>query len=158
MAGILDIQGNIETKGGKSPVSLENRNFLRCKLLGKKRITNKSYLRKRLSYLGISEVEFRQFYLSEEARLILQKALRAEKFLEVAEVLRIACKAEPSYDNLRKLYSHNGRNSLFLAYLDKYVKPVWTAPTRIDDTFISGLSGEFGQLETPEKNPAMSGA
>jgi hypothetical protein len=99
---------------------LENRNHLTCKVTNKKRITNKSYLRKRLKALDITEEEFRKYYVCESARDSLKEAVEAGQLEHAFYVLRSALypNTKPRMSDLRKVFAYNGKNKLFLAYLD----------------------------------------
>jgi hypothetical protein len=130
MSGIQDIRGNTDTKGVENWDPLRNRNCLICKLTGKKRITNNSYLRKRLKALEISEEEFRKYYLSEESRERIKAVILAQRLPEAILILsdQLGPKEshiEPSFQEVRKIYAYHGKNKLFLRHLDAGVEEAW---------------------------------
>jgi hypothetical protein len=130
MSGIQDIHVNTDKKGVENWDPLKNRNCLVCRLTGRKRITNNSYLRKRLEALDITEEEFRKYYLSEPSREKIKAVILAHQLPTAILILsdQLGPKAEhiePSFHEVRKIYAYHGKNKLFLRYLDAEVDGAW---------------------------------
>ena len=91
------------------------RNMLKCILTGSERITNKSYLKKRLDRLGITEEEFRKHYISKVCAQNLASAVESDGLRRVS--LSMSAAQGPSYtvEDVHKMLLYNGKNKLVLA-------------------------------------------
>ena len=103
------------------------RNTIRCNLTGKERITNKSYLRKRLEALGLDpedpkgEEEFRLHYASETEVAALRRVILSEG-IQAANKTWSATDGGPYYGSeawLLRVALMNGKNKLFKEGLAK---------------------------------------
>lgn len=110
--------------------NLENRNHLTCILTGKRRITNKSYLKKRTNKLGITEGEFRTYYVSESGRVLLKELLEEGRIGKAIYLLHGGLRTVPHLPTARDLYKvfqYNDKHPKFLEKLDSKYCLQWQA-------------------------------
>jgi hypothetical protein len=97
--------------------------MLKCVLTGTERITNKSYLKKRLDALNIPEDEFRKYYISKVAVQNLALSVRNDGLRDTAIALG------HSQTDVLKLLTYNGKNRQLLDSLKEKLSEVsWEAP------------------------------
>lgn len=63
------------------------RNMIKCTLTGSERITNNSYLKKRLDALGVDEAYFRTHYASKPAVASLRESIERGELVQTAQRL-----------------------------------------------------------------------
>ena len=90
------------------------RNTLKCTLTGVERITNNSYLKKRLNKLGIEEEEFRKYYISKVCIQNLAIVVGESGLAKAAQSLS-GTEVAYSAEDVHKMLLYNGKNRLVLA-------------------------------------------
>ena len=65
------------------------RNTIKCVITGKERITNKSYLKKRCDAVGVSEEEFRKYYVTRQTATDLRRRIKTENVSDIAYELNL---------------------------------------------------------------------
>jgi len=96
------------------------RNMLKCTLTGSERITNNSYLKKRLDALGVDEKFFRKHYASKEAVGWLRGDIARGELAQTAQKL-----GKPE-DWLVQVALMNGKSKLFRKALSENVTSITT--------------------------------
>ena len=108
------------------------RNTLKCVLTGAERITNNSYLNKRLDKLGVTEEQFRKHYISKICAQNLADNLRETGLEKTAQSLLGAQGHAYSADDVIKMLTYNGKNKLLLKSLwEKNGHPAWTGTATV---------------------------
>ena len=81
------------------------RNTIKCVISGKERITNRSYLKKRCDAVGVSEEEFRKYYVTRPTLTVLNKQAKVEDLGSIATQLKGGPWTGP---DVFKMISQNG--------------------------------------------------
>ena len=122
------------------------RNTIKCNLTNSERITNNSYLKKRLDSLGVDEEYFRAHYATKRAVTELRESIERG---DLALWVRSLGKSE---DWVMRVALMNGKNKLFSQFVSTNVTPSTTktvtdVPGELEGAPVS--SGNFsgqGQL------------
>jgi|3_EtaG_2_1085321.scaffolds.fasta_scaffold22514_5 hypothetical protein len=128
------------------------RNMLKCVLTGAERITNNSYLKKRLDSLGITEDKFRKYYISRVAVGNLADAVRADGVDRVATSITSSEEYTYSPNDVVRMLTYNGKNRILLESLDgKYFNSVTVSTTTDEcDSVTDTVTSVTGEGTAPE--------
>ena len=116
------------------------RNMLRCTLTDSERITNNSYLKKRLDALGVDEKFFRAHYAGKKAVGSLREDIARG---ELAQTARRLGKPE---DWLVQVAIMNGKSKLFRIALSEIVASTTTNTVTVVPGELEGAGESAGSL------------
>ena len=82
------------------------RNTIKCVITGKERITNKSYLKKRCDAVGVTEEQFRQYYVTRPELTKLKKRVLEVGVINVQKELNIS--GDWTENDVLRMINQNG--------------------------------------------------